>query len=162
MGEDMELVVRLHRLHRLLRRPYRIAFLPDPICWTEVPESLRVLRSQRTRWQRGLGESLMHNRSLLLHPRGGAPGWIAFPFMLAFELFGPLVEIAGYLFMALGFFYGIVGGAAFWTFMLLAIGLGMMLSTSALLLEEISFHIYKRPAELLALAAVAIIENFGY
>jgi cellulose synthase/poly-beta-1,6-N-acetylglucosamine synthase-like glycosyltransferase len=162
VGEDMELVVRLHRLHRLAGRPYRIAFLPDPICWTEAPESLKVLRSQRTRWQRGLAESLMHNRALLFHPRGGAPGWIAFPFMLAFELLGPIVEVAGYVFMTLGFAFGVVGGTAFWAFILLAIGLGMMLSTSALLLEEISFHIYKRPSELFALAATAVIENFGY
>jgi cellulose synthase/poly-beta-1,6-N-acetylglucosamine synthase-like glycosyltransferase len=162
VGEDMELVVRLHRLHRLSRRPYRIAFLPDPICWTEAPESLRVLRSQRTRWQRGLAESLMYNRALLLHPRGGAPGWIAFPFMVCFELLGPLLEVAGYLFMGIGFALGMVAGGAFWTFMLLTIALGLMLSASALLLEEISFHIYKRPRELFILAVTAIIENFGY
>lgn len=162
IGEDMELVMRLHRLNRLARRPYRIAFLPDPICWTEAPESLKVLRSQRTRWQRGLGESLMFNRALLCHPRGGAPGWVMFPCMLAFELLSPLLEVAGYLFMTLGFALGFVGATAFWIFLLLAIGLGMMLSASALLLEEISFHVYKRPSELLALAAVALIENFGY
>ena len=79
VGEDMELVVRLHRLHRLARKPYRIVFVPDPICWTEAPESLTVLRSQRSRWQRGLLESLTLNRRLLFHPRGGAPGWLAFP-----------------------------------------------------------------------------------
>ena len=162
VGEDMELVVRLHRLHRLSRRPYRIAFLPDPICWTEAPESLKVLRSQRTRWQRGLGESLAHNWRLLLHPHGGAPGWLAFPFMLGFELLGPVVEVAGYVFMTAGFLLGIVSGTAFLIFMLLAIGLGMTLSASALLLEEISFHIYKRPRELFILAVVAVIENLGY
>jgi cellulose synthase/poly-beta-1,6-N-acetylglucosamine synthase-like glycosyltransferase len=162
IGEDMELVLRLHRLNRLAKRPYRIAFLPDPICWTEAPESLRVLRSQRTRWQRGLGESLMLNRALLCHPCGGAPGWLMFPFMVAFELLSPLVELAGYFFMTLGFGLGFVNPSAFWTFLLLAIGLGTMLSASALLLEEISFHVYKRPSELLALAAAALIENFGY
>ena len=162
IGEDMELVMRLHRLNRLAERPYRIAFLPDPICWTDAPESLKVLRSQRTRWQRGLGESLMFNRALLFHPRGGAPGWVMLPFMFAFELLSPLIEFAGYLFMTLGFALGFISPTAFWTFLLLAIGLGMMLSASALLLEEISFHVYKRPSELLALAAAALIENFGY
>jgi cellulose synthase/poly-beta-1,6-N-acetylglucosamine synthase-like glycosyltransferase len=162
IGEDMELVMRLHRLNRLARRPYRIAFVPDPICWTDAPESFKALRSQRTRWQRGLGESLMFNRALLFHPRGGAPGWVLFPFMVAFELLSPLVEVAGYLFMALGFAFGVVSATAFWTFLLLAIGLGMMLSASALLLEEMSFHIYKRPSELVALAAAALIENLGY
>jgi cellulose synthase/poly-beta-1,6-N-acetylglucosamine synthase-like glycosyltransferase len=162
VGEDMELVVRLHRFYRTTGRPYRIAFLPDPICWTEAPESLKVLRSQRTRWQRGLGESLAANRELLFHPRGGAPGWLAFPFMIVFEWLGPMLEVTGYAFMISGFLLGAIAPEAFLTFMLLAIGLGMTLSASALLLEEISFHIYKRPTDLLVLGAVAMIENFGY
>jgi len=162
VGEDMELVVRLHRVHRLRGEPYRIAFLPDPICWTEAPESLRVLRSQRTRWQRGLGESIVANRALLLHPRGGAPGWIAMPFMIAFEWLGPIVEVLGYAAMAASFAFGLVSWQAFGAFMVLAIGLGTVLSVNALLLEEISFHVYPKPRQLFALAAAALIENFGY
>lgn len=162
VGEDMELVVRLHRLHRLRGERYTVAFLPDPICWTEAPESLGVLRSQRTRWQRGLGESIVANRALLFHPRGGAPGWIALPFMVAFEWLGPLVEVAGYAFMAVGFAFGAISLAVFAAFMLLAVGLGTVLSVSALLLEEISFHVYKKPVQLFTLAAAALMENFGY
>ena len=42
VGEDMELVVKLHRLMRDKRTAeYRIAFVPEPVCWTEVPEDLR-------------------------------------------------------------------------------------------------------------------------
>ena len=67
--------------------PDRIVSVPaDPVCWTEAPESLGVLRGQRTRWQRGLGQSLALNRALICHPRGGAPGWLSLPFMVAFEL----------------------------------------------------------------------------
>jgi len=162
LGEDMELVTRLHRQHRLGRRAYRIAFLPDPACWTEAPESLKMLRNQRTRWQRGLGESLALNRALICHPRGGAPGWLMLPFMIAFEWLSPLVEVAGYAFMTLGFLAGFVVPAAFWTFLLLAIASGLLISTSALLLEEMSPHVYKRPGELATLVAFAIAENLGY
>jgi cellulose synthase/poly-beta-1,6-N-acetylglucosamine synthase-like glycosyltransferase len=162
VGEDMELVVRLHRLHRQSGKPYRVAFVPDPICWTEAPETLRVLRSQRTRWQRGLAESLTLNLGLPFSRRGGAPGWLAFPFMALFDWLGPVIEVAGYLLMALGFAMGVVSGAAFGAFLLLAIGLGVALSVCALLLEEISFHIYKRPRDLAVLAAAALLENFGY
>lgn len=162
IGEDMELVTRLHRLHRLSGARYRIAFLPDPICWTEAPESLKVLKSQRTRWQRGLGQSLLLNRELLWHPRGGAPGWLAFPFMIMFEWLSPVIEIGGYLFMILGFASGIISGTAFWTFMLLAVSLGTLLSMSALLLEETSYHVYHERGDLAKLAAIAVIENFGY
>ena len=104
----MELILRLHRLNRLAGRPYRIAFLVNPVCWTDGPESPGVLRGQRIRWQRGLGESLAHNRGLLFHRRGGAAGWLMFPFMVLFELLGPLVELSGYLFMAAGFAFGFI------------------------------------------------------
>lgn len=162
IGEDMELVVRLHRLNRLGRRDYRIVFVPQPICWTEAPESLDMLHNQRTRWQRGLGESLALNRRLICHPRGGAPGWLSLPFMIAFEWLSPVVEIAGYLFMALGFAYGVVSAATFWTFMLVAVAMGTLLSASALYLEETAFHLYRRDGDLAKLAAVAVIENLGY
>ena len=162
VGEDMDLVVRLHRLHRLRGERYKIAFLPEPICWTEAPENLGVLRSQRTRWQRGLGEAIVANRELLLHPRGGAPGWLALPFMIVFEWLGPAIELLGYACLALALALGLVSLTAFLALTLLGIGLGMVLSMSALLLEEISFHIYTRPRQLLTLVAVALIENFGY
>ncbi|MFL6582123.1 MAG: glycosyltransferase family 2 protein [Burkholderiales bacterium] len=162
LGEDMELIMRLHRLHRIERRPYAIAFLPDPVCWTEAPESFRMLRSQRTRWQRGLSETLWMHRGLIFHPRGGAPGWLALPYMIAFEWAAPFLEAAGYVFMAAGFLSGFVAAEAFWTFMLLAISTGMLVSMTALVLEEMSLHMYKRPGELASLIAVALLENLGY
>ena len=162
VGEDMELVMRLHRWHRLRRLPYRITFVPDPICWTEVPESLRVLKNQRVRWQRGLCESLGSNLKLLCHPRGGAPGWIAFPFMALFEWLGPLIEVAGYIFMVAGFMLGLVSIEAFVTFMIVVFGFGLVLSVSALLLEELSFHIYPKLRQLAILWAMVIVENLGY
>jgi len=154
--------VRLHRLHRTRRIPYRIVFVPDPICWTEAPESLKVLKNQRVRWQRGLSESLTMNLGLLFHPRGGAAGWLAFPFMAVFEWLGPLIEVAGYAFMISAFMMGLVSGEAFLTFMLVAFGFGLILSVSSLLLEELSFHIYPRPHQIAVLLLVVIIENFGY
>jgi len=162
VGEDMELVMRLHRHYRIQGLPYRITFVPDPICWTEAPESLRVLMSQRVRWQRGLAESLTMNLRLLFHPRGGAPGWLAFPFMVVFEWLGPLIEVAGYVLMTAGFAFDIISTKAFVTFMIVALGFGLVLSVSALLIEELSFHIYPKPRQLAALLAAAVVENFGY
>ena len=162
VGEDMELVVRLHHHHRVRRIPYRITFVPDPICWTEVPESLGVLKNQRVRWQRGLSESLTLNLPLLFHPRGGAPGWIAFPFMVLFEWLGPLIEVAGYACMIAAFALGLVSAEAFVVFIVVALGFGLLLSTNALLLEEASFHVYPGLRPLPLLVGVAVLENFGY
>ena len=112
IGEDMELVVRLHRLLRESKTPYRITFVPDPICWTEAPEDLRTLRNQRIRWQRGLCESLSLNRELLLHPTGGMVGWIAFPFAMFFECLSPVMIAIGYFTIVVCFGLGLISGAA--------------------------------------------------
>ncbi|QAU34475.1 glycosyltransferase family 2 protein [Janthinobacterium sp. 17J80-10] len=162
IGEDMELVVRMHRLLRARRQPYRIEFVPDPVCWTEAPEDYKTLKNQRIRWQRGLSESLAANWGLLFSRNGGAPGWLAFPFMLLFEWLGPLVELGGYVFMVVAFLGGAISWQAFGAFLFVAIGLGILLSASGLLLEEMSFHIYPRGKHLLWLGLVVIIENLGY
>lgn len=162
IGEDMELVVRMHRLLREKKQPYRIEFVPDPVCWTEAPEDRATLRNQRIRWQRGLSESLSANWGLMFSRRGGAPGWLAFPFMLLFEWMGPLIELGGYIFMVVAFAFGWVSWHAFALFLFAAIGLGILLSASGLLLEEMSFHIYPEPRQLLVLALIVIAENFGY
>ncbi|WP_338766494.1 glycosyltransferase [Massilia sp. METH4] len=162
IGEDMELVVRMHRVLRERRQPYRVEFVPDPVCWTEAPEDIATLRNQRIRWQRGLAESLSLNWKLMFSLRGGVPGWLAFPFMMLFEWLGPVVELAGYLFMIAAWVLGAISWQAFATFLFLAVGLGILLSASGLLLEEMSFHIYPRPRQLLVLGLIVVIENFGY
>lgn len=162
IGEDIELILRLHRHFCELGEKYKISFVPDPICWTDGPEDIDTLGKQRTRWQHGLGQSLALHKTLLFNRRSGAVGWVAVPFFYIFELFGPVVEIAGYLFMSIAGFYGWIEWGTALTFFFLAIGLGVMLSTSALVLEEMSFHVYPRTRDLFKLFAVAILENIGY
>ncbi|NEX60341.1 glycosyltransferase family 2 protein [Noviherbaspirillum galbum] len=162
IGEDMELVVRMHRMLREKGRRYRIEFVPDPVCWTEAPEDRKTLRNQRIRWQRGLAESLTANWGLAFTRHGGAPGWVAFPFMVLFEWLGPLVELGGYLFMLAAFFLGWVSWQAFAVFLFVAIGLGILLSASGLLLEEMSFHLYPDGRQIALLALVVVLENLGY
>lgn len=162
IGEDMELIVRMHRTLRLAGKPYRIAFAPYPVCWTEVPEDLRSLINQRSRWQRGLCESLLKNRDLFLHPRGGLVGWVAFPFMVVFECLGPAIEVAAYLTIAASLALGAMSGEALSWFLFLAVGFGMLVSASCLFLEEIVFHSYPRLRQVLAIFGLALLENLGY
>lgn len=162
IGEDMELVVRMHHHLRERRIPYKVAFVPDPVCWTEVPEDHKTLKNQRVRWQRGLSESLTSHWGLMFSRHGGPPGWLAFPFMVAFEWLGPVVELGGYLFMTIAFWFGWISWDAFAVFLFLAIGLGILLSASGLLLDEISFHIYPKGRHLAVLALFVVLENFGY
>lgn len=162
VGEDMELVVRLHHWCRNHKRRYRIAYVPDPICWTEAPEDLGTLGRQRSRWQRGLSESLAAHRGLLLHRRGGAPGWLAYPFMAVFEWFGPVIELLGFIVIIGGYLLGLLSVQALFAFLLVAVGLGIMLSVNGLLLESLSFRIYSRRRDMLRLFLMAVLENVGY
>jgi cellulose synthase/poly-beta-1,6-N-acetylglucosamine synthase-like glycosyltransferase len=162
VGEDMELVVRIHRLLRKQKIPYRMVFLADPVSWTEVPEDFKTLKSQRIRWQRGLCESLFGNLGLMFSRNGGVPGWLSFPFMFIFECLGPIIEVTGYILMVVFYWQGFISWPVFLIFIFAAIGMGLLLSLSSLLLEEISFHVYDRPSQIFALLLAAILENFGF
>jgi cellulose synthase/poly-beta-1,6-N-acetylglucosamine synthase-like glycosyltransferase len=162
IGEDMELVMRLHRVLTKKGVPYRIAFVPDPVCWTEAPEDLRTLRSQRIRWQHGLGDSIRINRGLLFQRGSGFVGWFALPFFVIFEWLGPLVEVAGYIFVPFAYFLGLLSLSSMLIFFLLSVSLGVLCSASSLLLEELSFHIYPKTRDILWLFLAVLAENLGY
>ena len=162
VGEDMELVVRLHR-HCVDRGiPYRITFNPDPVAWTEAPESLRVLGRQRDRWQRGLTETLTRHRGMLFRKRYGTVGLLAFPHFFFLEMLGPLVELVGFVAFFLTLFLGLATPLYILAFLSVAVLLGVALSIFAVGLEEISFRRYPRFRDLLHLFVLAIVENLGY
>ncbi len=162
IGEDMDLIVRLHRMLAERRQRYRIAFVPDPVCWTDAPEDLATLAKQRKRWHRGLADSLSYSRKVFFARGSGAAGWLAAPFFLLFELLGPVVEVTGYVIMVFAWAFGLLSLESFLAFAAVAVGLGVMLSASSLLLEELSFHVYPRASDLLILFLMAIVENLGY
>ena len=160
--EDMDLVVRLHRYLREHRLPDAMTFIPDPVAWTEVPTSIRVLGRQRERWQRGLLETLWVHRDLLFNFRYGAVGLIAYPFFLFGEALSPAVEVLGYVGVVLGLTLGAVDLNFLWLFLSVVVLYGMLLSVWAILLEEVSFRRYRRPGDVLRLLFTTVIEGFGY
>ena len=81
MGEDMELVVRLHEFSRMNRKPYKIDFAQDAICWSQTPEKLSELCKQRKRWQRGLFQCMWGHRKMLANPRYGAVGLLSYLYL---------------------------------------------------------------------------------
>ena len=162
VGEDMELVVRMHRYRRERRQPYRIGFVPDPICWTEVPMSTRVLRRQRTRWQRGLIDTLVRHRAMIGRPRYGSVGMIALPGFLVFEMLSPLVELSGYILLPVMWALGLLSPGGAWIFFVLAIMYMVLVSALAVLLEDIAFRRYPSVLDLGRLLIGAVLENFGY
>jgi cellulose synthase/poly-beta-1,6-N-acetylglucosamine synthase-like glycosyltransferase len=162
VGEDVELVVRMHRTLRDRGDDYRIEFVPDPVCWTEAPESLRELSRQRRRWQRGLAETLWRHRGMLGRRRYGPVGLIALPYFLFVELIGPLVQVCSFVVLPLACAFGMLDPAILAAFLVVSILLGVLLSVAALALEEFSFHRHRRAREAVRLLVYAVLENFGY
>ncbi|MEJ6950747.1 glycosyltransferase family 2 protein [Natronospora cellulosivora (SeqCode)] len=162
VGEDMELVLRMNRSMKKDNRKYRVVFLPNPVCWTQVPEDWETLAKQRRRWQRGLGQSLLMNKEMMFNPRYGLAGLAAFPFFFFVEFLGPIIEGIGYIALALTFILGIGGREIALLFILTAILMGILVSTFSLLFEELSFRKYKRSKDMIKLFLYGVLENFGY
>ena len=162
VGEDMELVVRLKRLTYERGEPGDIAFVPDPVAWTEAPENLRTLGRQRDRWQRGLTDVLWRHRAMFLNPRYGVTGMVVVPYYVLVELFAPVVEALGLLGLVLGVLLGFVDWSFAALFFLTAYGLGTALTALTLVLEDVSFHRYTTFRDRLMLFAWTLLENLGY
>lgn len=162
VGEDMELVLRVHRHMHEQKMKYRIRFVPDPVCWTEGPETSGQLGSQRNRWQRGLMESLWLHKKMFLHPRYGIMGLFAMPYLVLIEFVGGLLEMPGYICIILSYCFGLMNTSFFISFLIIAFLFGVILSMGAVVLEEFSFRKYPSVSDLLRLFLYSILENFGY
>ena len=162
IGEDMELVTRLHRVYRERRQRFRIVFQPAPVCWTEAPETLRTLARQRNRWQRGTLQVLGYHSKMLFNPRYGVVGLLAMPYYFLFEAMGPIIELTGYVLTAVAIPFGLLDWRFAQLFFLAAVVYGSLLSVASVALEELSFRRYPKLTDLLRLTLFGIFENFGY
>jgi cellulose synthase/poly-beta-1,6-N-acetylglucosamine synthase-like glycosyltransferase len=162
VGEDMELVLRLKRLSFEQGGPGKIAFVPDSVAWTEVPESARVLGRQRDRWHRGLADVLWRHRRMLFNPRYGITGMFVFPYYAFVELLAPAFEAVGLATLAFGLAIGLADWRFAGLFYLSAYGLGTALSAVTLIVEDVSFHRYDSFRDRALLFCWALLENVGY
>lgn len=160
--EDMDLVVRLHRYLKEHKIDATLPFIPDPVAWTEVPTSARVLARQRERWHRGLIGTLWTHRRMIFNPRYGRIGMLSVPFYLLGEMLAPVVELVGWLALVLGLAVGAVQPAFAVLFFGVAIGYGALLSMWAVVLEEFSFKRYRRRSDFWKLIGFALVEGLGY
>ncbi len=160
--EDMELITRLHRHAIETNAPYAIKFISDPVCWTEVPENLKMLGRQRRRWHLGLMQTIIQNRHALLNPRYGRFGSVVLPYYLIVELLSPVVEILGYVAVVISYLLGMLSLDFMLLFLSLAVFYGIFLSTASIYLEEVTYRRYPRWSHLLRLLIYGVMENFGY
>ncbi len=162
IGEDMELVTRMQQYHYKERIPHLMLYIPDPLLWTEVPESVKVLNRQRTRWTRGLIDTLKLHKKLFFNPRYGAIGLLGYPYFFFFEWMAAIVELTGYVYFIVSLFLG----ATVWnTFFLLFVFMylfGTTFSFLGILVNELSFHVYHKTKDVIRLVFYSILEAFIY
>mgnify|MGYP003508045023 CR=1 FL=1 len=162
VSEAMEMIVRLHRHTLRQGKPYRIRFISDPICWTEVPENMRMLARQRRRWHLGLIQSIVQNRGMLFNPRYGRIGMVAMPYYVLFEVVGPVIEVIGYGVVLLSYAAGLLSVKFLVLFFPLAILYGVFLSTAGVFLEELTYRRYPEWRHMFRLLVYGVLENFGF
>jgi cellulose synthase/poly-beta-1,6-N-acetylglucosamine synthase-like glycosyltransferase len=162
VGEDKELVVKIVRYLKENKRDYEVLFVPQTVCWTEVPSSWQTLGRQRNRWHRGMFEVLYKHRAMFFNRAYGRAGLFGMPYFLLIEAIGPLVELSGYILLPLAAILGLLAPINALIYTMCAVVLGIILSVSAVLLEEASFHRYPGWRDLALLNLIAIAENFGY
>jgi cellulose synthase/poly-beta-1,6-N-acetylglucosamine synthase-like glycosyltransferase len=162
IGEDMDLVLRIHRKMLRERVPYTLAFVPETTCWTEVPETLPVFRNQRARWQRGLVQCLWLHRELFGSLRAPGIGWLAMPFFLVVEFLSPVVEVAGIgvlVYLALSGHLHVDNLLVMSGF---ALAMSVLLSTTSLLLDSLTPGNRVNLRATATLLLVILIEPFIY
>jgi cellulose synthase/poly-beta-1,6-N-acetylglucosamine synthase-like glycosyltransferase len=162
VAEDMEMIVRLHRHMLKKKKPYRIRFVSDPICWTEAPDDLNMLGRQRRRWHVGLIQSIFQNKEMMFNPKFGKIGMAVLPYYVFFEIIGPVIEVLGYPVVIISYFLGILSLDFLLLFLTLAIFYGVFLSTASIFLEELTFRRYPKWSHLFKLLLFGVLENFGY
>ena len=162
IGEDMDIIVRLHKTMKDQKKKYKIQFLAEPICWTQAPETFKDLRTQRRRWQIGLFDTLLNYKAMLFNPKYGTIGMISLPYYWIIELFGPVVEFLGYIFIPLSYLFGLLQLRSFIIYLAIAFLLGCTLSMGSILLEQVSFCKYASLKDILFLTLFGFLENLGY
>ena len=162
VGEDLDLVIRMHRRLHEDHRSYHIDFIPDPTCWTEVPTDLRSLARQRARWHKGLIDTLWPNRDMLFRARYGRVGWLVLPYMWIFEFLAPIIEVVGYSTILLALISGVLSKSFFLEFLLFGYAFATLISIGSVLLEEMTFRRYSDWREVARLLIYCLFEHFPY
>lgn len=162
VGEDMELVVRMRKYMEEKNEPYEVLTIPDPLCWTEVPESKDILRKQRNRWMRGTMETLWKHRKMMFNPKYKKLGMISLLYWFFFEFLGPLIEFSGYIIFIIFLLLGIINWPFFIVLFALVISMGFLYSIYAILVDLVSHQVYTKRKDFLRLIFTAFSEPFYF
>lgn len=162
VGEDMELVVRMRKYMEERNEPYEVLTIPDPLCWTEVPETKDILKKQRNRWMRGTIETLWKHRKMMFNPKYRKLGMVSLPYWFFFEFLGPLVEFSGYIVFIIFLLLGIINWPFFFILFALVLSTGFLYSVYGILVDMVSHQVYSKRKDFFTLIGTAFSEPFYF
>ena len=162
VGEDMELLVRMRKEMREKKIPYSVGFVPNPLCWTEVPQKWKVLHRQRNRWSRGTAETLWLHKKMLFNPKYGVLGLLSTPYWFFFEWLAPLIEFLGFLYLIFLVVFSDLNWWVYLIFFMVVYSFAILFSITSLFFEEFSFQQYKKPKYILRLLGTILLEPLFY
>ena len=161
IGEDMELIVRMHAFARANDIPYEIRYAADAICWSQAPGNFRDLARQRRRWHTGLYESIRQHRSVLFNASYGLLSLISFSYYLIYELFSPYIELFGLASILIAVYVQLINVP----FMLMLMGIyvvfNMIISLTAFFSRIYSMNVKLRKWDMVKALFVSLFENIG-
>lgn len=160
VGEDMEIIVRVRRYLEEKKVNYKVAYIPDPLCWTEAPDNYKIFISQRNRWTRGTIEVLRKHRKIAFNPNYRNLGLLSYPYWLIFERFAPVIEVIGIIYFGILIALNEVKWDYALAFFILAYLFTILLSLGAIFSEELTYHQYKKKKTGLKLIIISLLEPF--
>jgi cellulose synthase/poly-beta-1,6-N-acetylglucosamine synthase-like glycosyltransferase/phosphoglycerol transferase MdoB-like AlkP superfamily enzyme len=162
VGEDMELIVRMRRYMEENKIPYRVTYIPDPLCWTEAPDNFKILGRQRNRWTRGTIETLRMHKIMFFNARYGLLGLVSYPYWFFFEFLAPIVEFIGFIAFLILSFLGMIQWSSFFILLGFIISFGFVYSVFAILMEVLTYNQYKNKNDIYKLVLTALMEPFFF
>lgn len=160
VGEDMEIIVRMRRHMEEINQKYRVAYIPDPLCWTEAPDNYKTFISQRNRWTRGTIETLRKHRKIGFNPKYRSLGMLSYPYWLFFERLAPVIEVIGIVYFAILIALNEVRWDYAIAFIVLAYFFTVLFSVVAIFSEELTYHQYKKKGTGFKLLQISMLEPF--
>lgn len=161
-AEDMDIVTRMCTYMIDNKLKYAIRYIPTTQCWTEGPPNMKVFGRQRTRWGRGLAEIITIHRKVIFNPHYRQLGMVVLPYNLLFEFLAPIVEVTGIFY----YIYLIITNNINWPNALILLAFvyfySVMITTLAILWDQITYKHYKTWKEVIGLALMAFLEPFVY
>ncbi|RKR08431.1 cellulose synthase/poly-beta-1,6-N-acetylglucosamine synthase-like glycosyltransferase [Flavobacterium sp. 90] len=162
LGEDMELITRMRKYMHDTKENFLIKYIPESLCWTEVPSTREIFLRQRIRWARGLVQTLYLHRKMFLNPKYGRTAFVVLPFFFSFEFLVPIIEFTGIITLIASFVFGIINFQFLFLISFLVYLFYLSITIISILIDEILYKSYASYKELITLIGMAIIEPFVY